>query len=111
MAMGKNDTTVSVMNSCLNVQNAVSGVGLRFHKTLQSFSAAVGLSGPNDYRYDPKIIYDPIADRYIAIMLNGTNAANYIVVGFSTSYNPLKGWNFYKFYGNYAGDTTWSFGL
>ena len=61
----------------------------------------------NDYRYDPKIIYDPLEDKFICIMLNGVNAANYIVIGFSQSNDPKGNWNFYKFYGDYKGDTTW----
>src|SRR5690606_36222507 len=76
-------------------------------KVLKLFSYAVNLNSLEDHRYDPKVMYDPEADKFISIMLNGTNEHNYILVGFSKTNDPEGEWNFYKFYGNYAEDTTW----
>jgi len=107
MAYGNSDTTISVLNSYMGFQKVSLEKMIGFHLSLLSVSAAVGLTGPNDFRYDPKIIYDPTADKYICIMLNSTNADNYIVVGFSAT-NSVKGaWHFYKFKGDYVNDTTW----
>ncbi|MBA3828943.1 MAG: T9SS type A sorting domain-containing protein [Taibaiella sp.] len=107
MAVNNSDTTVTVMNSYVAIQNSTTGKVLGFHKSLYIISKSVALDSSIDFRYDPKIIYDPEQDKFILMMLNATNARNYIVVGFSNSNNPFGTWNFYKFYGNYANDTTW----
>ncbi len=98
---------VSVMNEYIAVHDANTGAYL-YRKSLKTFSTAIGLNNfSTDYRFDPKVVYDPGADRFICVMLNGTNQYNYIVLGFSQSNDPAGAWKFYKFYGNYTGDTTW----
>jgi hypothetical protein len=107
LCVSKNNTCVSVMNSFISVLDGNTGIMTK-RTGLKTMSLPVGLNNiMNDYRYDPKIIYDPLEDKFICIMLNGVNAANYIVVGFSQSNDPKGNWNFYKFYGDYKGDTTW----
>ena len=107
LAVSKNNTCVSVMNSFISVLDGNTGIMTK-RTGLKTMSLPVGLNNfMNDYRYDPKIIYDPLEDKFICIMLNGVNAANYIVIGFSQSNDPKGDWNFYKFYGDYKGDTTW----
>jgi hypothetical protein len=106
-AVSKGNKAVTVMNETITIHNASTGAYL-MRKSLKSFSAAVGLGNMfNDYRFDPKVMYDPEADRFICIMLNGVNQYNYIVIGFSKTNDPALGWNFYKFYGDYGADTTW----
>ena len=110
MAVNNGTDGVNVMNSSISTVNTATGaIGLR--KSLMNFSISVGLNngiGQNfHYRYDPKVIYDPEADRFICVMLNGTNQHNWIVFAFSQSNDPAGAWNFYKLYGDYAGDTTW----
>jgi len=109
-AVGRNGRVVSVVNSVITVMND-SGRFLR-RITLNTFALAAGLpysptTNPQNYKYDPKIIYDAAADRYISVILNGVNGANYIIVGFSQTADPAGTWAFYKFYGDYAADTTW----
>ena len=107
LAVGLGNKTVSVVNETIAVHDSITGAYL-LRKGLMAFSNTVGLNNIfNDYRYDPKITYDPIADKYIIVMLNATNQENYIVMGFSKTNNPAGAWNFYKFYGDYTGDTTW----
>lgn len=106
MAMSKGKKLVSVVNSFIAVTSDDSGK-MVYRKALKAFSNAVNLSGINDYRYDPKVMYDQDADKFIAVMLNSTNESNYIVVGFSKTNDPGGAWNFYKFYGDYKADTTW----
>lgn len=106
MAMSKGKKLVSVVNSFIAVTSDDSGK-MVYRKALKAFSSAVNLSGINDYRYDPKVMYDQEADKFIAVMLNSTNESNYIVVGFSKTNDPGGAWNFYKFYGDYKADTTW----
>ena len=109
-AVSKSNTAVSVMNSNIAVHDALTGAYL-VRKDLMEFSASVGLNNPPgqniNFRYDPKVVYDPEADRFICLMLNSTLQYNFIVVGFSKTSDPTGIWNFYKFYGDYAADTTW----
>jgi hypothetical protein len=108
-AVSNDDKAIAVMNSYITVHDATTGSYIQ-RKSLMAFSAAVGLpsviSGAN-YRFDPKVIYDPEADRFICVMLNGTNSANFIVLAFSKTNDPVGDWSFYKFYGDFAADTTW----
>lgn len=107
MAINTQQQAISVINSSIAVLDAGTGQMVN-RKGLRSFSAAVGLNNlTTDYRYDPKVIYDPKADRFICVMLNSTNANNWIVLGFSQTSNPTGAWNFYKLYGDYDSDTTW----
>lgn len=106
-AVSKGNKAVSVMNSSIAIHDATTGAYLQ-RKALKPFSSATGLGSlTNDYRFDPKVVYDPEADRFIVVMLNGINQYNYIVVGFSKTNDPTGAWNFYKFYGDYQADTTW----
>ena len=109
MAISAGGKAVSVVNSSIAVLDDTGKMLQR--KTLYSFSIAVGLNNgagnQNNYRYDPKVMYDAAADRYICVILNGVNQYNHIVIGFSQSNDPAGAWAFYKFYGDYAGDATW----
>ena len=106
-AVSKGFKGVAVMNENIAVHDATTGAYIT-RKGLKPFSNAVGLNSiVNDYRYDPKVVYDPVADRFICMMLNGINQYNYIVVGFSATNDPSGSWKFYKFYGDYGADTTW----
>jgi hypothetical protein len=109
-AVSKGNKAVAVMNSSIAVHDAVSGSYL-MRKDLMAFCASTGLNNSitvdYNYKYDPKIVYDPEADRFISVILNGTLQHNYIIVGFTKTNDPGGEWNFYKFYGDYAADTTW----
>ncbi len=106
LAVSKGNKSVSVVNSTIAIHDAQNGTMLN-RKGLKQFSSSVALNKITDRRYDPKIIYDPNEDKFICVMLNSTDADNWIVVGFSQSNDPLGAWNFYKFYGDYLSDTTW----
>jgi hypothetical protein len=110
LAVSKAAMAVSVVNSNIAVLNAVTGQ-MTQRKSLISFTQSVGLNNSpgnsNNYRYDPKVIYDPEADRYIMVVLNGVNQYNWIIFGFSQTNNPAGTWNFYKLYGDYAADSLW----
>lgn len=105
-AVSKSNKAVAVMNSNIAVLDAATGT-MSSRKSLRFFSFALGLNDFADNKYDPKVQYDPSADRYICIMLNSRDARNYIVVGFSLSNDPEGAWSFYKFYGDYKNDSTW----
>ncbi|MBS1630741.1 MAG: T9SS type A sorting domain-containing protein [Bacteroidetes bacterium] len=101
---------MNVHNSMLSVVNAKTGMIIK-RVSLYDFTLAVGLgvkpSGGNYYRYDPKVMYDPDADRFFFVCLAGVNNYSHIIVGFSQSNDPLGTWNFYSFAGDYAADGTW----
>lgn len=107
LAISKGGKIVNVLNSRMTVLDGQSGT-MNKRVDLKSFSQKVGLNNIiNDYRYDPKVVYDPDADRYICVMLNSTARNNYIVIAFSLSNDPEGAWSFYKFPGDYKNDTTW----
>jgi hypothetical protein len=105
-AVSRANKGISVMNSRLAIIDATTG-SMPSRKNLQTFCAPTGLNTTNDYKYDPKVMYDPQADKFICVILNSTNEFNYIVVGFSQTNDPAGQWNFYKFYGDYKADSTW----
>lgn len=60
-------------------------------------------------KYDPKVIYDPIEDRFILLTLAGfTDSTSSILVGFSQSNDPMGAWNLYSIPGNPLNDTLWT---
>lgn len=59
--------------------------------------------------YDPKVVYDSQADRFIMTVLHGSTASNSIVLlCFSQTNNPLTGgWHVYGLQGNILNNNTW----
>lgn len=59
--------------------------------------------------FDPKILYDPVADRFILVFLSGrTPDDSKNIVAFSSSNNPTDPWNVYELTGNPKGNRTWT---
>ncbi|MCZ2443266.1 MAG: T9SS type A sorting domain-containing protein [Flavobacteriales bacterium] len=106
LAVSDSNRIVSVTNLLYRVYSP-DGTNL-FTKTLGAFCAPAGLSGINNGKFDPKVIYDPDEDRFIAVVLNASTAAySKIVVAFSQTNDPTGVWNFYVLPGNPYNDTTW----
>ncbi|HAW51472.1 MAG TPA: hypothetical protein DCX54_03945, partial [Flavobacteriales bacterium] len=65
-----------------------------------------GTSSP----FDPKLLYDPENDRFIATFLTGRSPSNSgIILAFSTTNNPAKDpWNIYRISGNPLNNDTWT---
>ena len=73
--------------------------------SLHSFSTEF----TNNGKFDPKILYDPISDRFILVFLNGySSTESQLIVCFSSTNNPADPWNLYAFSGNPLNDTTWT---
>ncbi|MBI1306135.1 MAG: hypothetical protein GC181_05925 [Bacteroidetes bacterium] len=105
MAISNNGTIISVINSSVSI---FSSDGNRAaYRTLANI-----VSGqlPNLNRtYDPKVVYDPLQDRFILVFLQGsTSADTRIIIGFTATADPLDVWNFYAVNGNPFGGTKWS---
>lgn len=62
-----------------------------------------------DRVYDPRVLYDPITDRFIILFMHGTvDTRSFIVVAFSQTNDPTQGWNVYKIPGKPTNDLIWS---
>jgi hypothetical protein len=110
MAVNNGTDGVNVHNSMISTVNTVTGA-LQSRVSLYNFTAGVGLGmkpfGGDYNRYDPKIMYDPEADRFFFVTLAGVDVYNHIILGFSQTNDPTGDWNLYKFVGDYAGDISW----
>ena len=105
MAISNDGFIVSAINTTVTILNE-KGDRLGF-KSLYGMTA--GQLGLLDRYYDPKVIYDPISDRFILVFLEGsTSADSRIVVGFTETNDPTQSWNFYALNGKPLGGKTWS---
>lgn len=77
---------------------------LIFLKTLRAF-----VSTPQTAVFDPHVIFDPTAKRFIVVMLAGrTYQESQVYLAFSQTSDPSGNWNVYALSGNPANDQTWS---
>ncbi len=104
IAISDSGMIVSVVNQNLFMYNQ-QGALLKA-PTLSFFSKPLGTLNRT---YDPRIIYDPLKDRFIAVFLQGTTSADTrIITAFSKTNDPTKEWNLYVIPGNTFGDSSWS---
>lgn len=62
----------------------------------------------NSIIYDPRVIYDPVADRFVMVVLHGsTSQTSVVLLCFSQTNNPLNGWWVYKLNGNSLNADNW----
>lgn len=105
IAVSNGNKLISVMNSTvfkydLTIDSARGVV------SLDAFSAS--LSNPND-KFDPKVLYDPVDDKFILIFLNGfTDSTSSITVAFSQTNDPSGAWNLYALPGNPLNNHLWT---
>lgn len=105
MAVSNDGKVLSVINTNIIVYDAVRDTQL-LSKSLSGFAMPLALTGS---KYDPKVCYDPGADRFIMVYLNGyTWQTSRIIVGFSQTNDPSGAWNLYALNGNPLADSTWS---
>lgn len=107
MAVSNDGIIVSAINTNIQFYDTNKDSLLR-KLTLRQFSW--GLVASNIHQYDPKAIYDYINDRFILVFLagSGTSVSSNIVVGFSTTNNPMDDWNVYILEGNPFNDESWT---
>lgn len=104
MAISNAGKIVSVVNTNLRVYDE-AGTQL-LSRSLSAFANSLGILLDIS---DPRVMYDPVADRFIVCFFNGsTSATSAIIVAFSETNDPAGNWNFYKLDGSYLNDTTWS---
>ena len=110
IAVGNDGKFVSVMNTVIRAHREDGTIARAF--TLVNFdnvNKEVDTIPKMDRTYDPRVIYDPVADRYVVLYMHGvTDKSSFIVVGFSQTNDPTKSWNVYKIPGTPIADTVWS---
>ena len=58
--------------------------------------------------FDPRVIYDPKADRFIyVVMFGSTDLTSKLIIGFSQTKDPMGAWKFYKLPGDFDGSNSW----
>jgi len=104
LAVSDSGKILSARNSSLNVYDSTGK--LIKNVSLDAFSSSLGI---HEGKYDPKVLYDEDADRFIAVFLSGQADSNsHAIIGFSQTNDPAGTWNLYKISGNPLNDTTWS---
>lgn len=106
-----NDIAISNGGKIVSVANTNMAVYDSTGKMLyqRSLSAFGNILGDLDRTYDPRVIYDPVEDRFVLVFLQGsTSADTRIIVAFSQSNDPALKWNFYEIPGNVTQDASWS---
>jgi len=113
VAVSKSGWVVSVLNTNIRVYND-TGKWIK-NWSLEAFPRSVGNDRPGngvgilDRSYDPKIVFDNEANKFIIVYLEGSESSDTrIIVAFSKTDNPLEGWNVYELNGNPFGGKTWS---
>lgn len=105
-AIGRNQQILRVRNSTIGAYDYVKD-SLLYELTLFRFYRPTQFLPGS--KYDPRAIYDPIADRFIVLYLSGNTWQNStIIIGFSKSNDLADGFNIYRIDGNPLNDSTWS---
>ncbi|MBC8046315.1 MAG: hypothetical protein H7Y00_05930, partial [Fimbriimonadaceae bacterium] len=106
MAISNDGKLISVINSSIYIFDTEDGDTLLKSISLTAFSDTLGLLASD---YDPRVVYDPMHDKFVLLFLNGyTPATSYIIVAFSETNDPLGEWNFYALPGNPKGNNLWT---
>ena len=113
-----NDNTLAVSNDGIVVTSLNSYVyaydlktdTLALEDQRYSLTTMAGEPANSDgHFFDPKLIYDEGADRFILVFLkNTTPSTNRIVVCFSTTNDPNDDWNVYELPGNPLNNNRWT---
>ena len=79
-----------------------------FNKHIMSLRSVGNGANSNNY-FDPKLIYDPEADRFILVFLrNNTPATSAFIICFSSTNNPEDDWYVYEIPGNPLNNNRWT---
>lgn len=99
LAVSKGGKVVSATNSRIHMYDETGGQAL-VATSLGAFVAGASGVG-NGSKFDPKVTYDPDADRFIIVFLNGSSPnASRVIMCFSETNDPTGNWNIYGISGN-----------
>lgn len=116
------DNTLAISNDSLlliSINSKIYAHDLKGDTALFNFSASqntfsfaqfASMDGiSTSFPFDPKLIYDPIADRFVIVFLSGRDETDSkIILGFSSSNNPIDPWHIYEIPGNPRNIANWS---
>lgn len=75
--------------------------------SFENFASEDGVS--TDGPFDPKLVYDPVEDKFIITFLTGRVPSNSgLILAFSTTNNPTDPWHVYEIPGNPLNNGLWS---
>ena len=105
MAISNSGHLISVINTNILVRNTVTNVNSPV-KSLAVFTTPINAL---HQEFDPKVIYDPVKDRFVLVCLVGfVDTTSKIIVGFSQTNDPAGNWNLYALPGNPLNNNLWS---
>ncbi len=103
MAISRNGFIVSGINS--NIIFTGPDGKITYNGGLSDFFTLLSLS---TRMYDPRVIYDSEANRFIFMCLHGSEPSNtFLCLAFSKTEDPNGEWFYYKVDGNPSGDNHW----
>src|ERR1043166_7761737 len=105
MAVSDSGFLVSVVNTRIFFRD-VNTDSVYYTRTLAGFASPLNITA---FKFDPKVMYDPSADRFVLVMLAGsTHTASKVIIGFSQSSDPTDQWNLYSLPGNPLNNNLWT---
>lgn len=106
-----NDNTIAISKAgrIISMMNEYVGIYTTQGNKLNNYSLSDFFNGllPNSL-CDPKVLYDPVADRFFMYIQECNDDPQYIAFGFSQSNNPNGFWNIYLFNSDALGDGSWT---
>lgn len=113
VAVGNDGKFIAVLNTVIRVYDTsgkfIKVWGLENYTSNSSGNNNVDTFPTLTRTYDPRVIYCPDEDRYMVLYMHGTTeTTSFIVVGYSSSNNPLDPWYVYKIPGRPTKDSVWS---
>lgn len=113
LAVNNDTMVVSVWNTYIRVYNTkgqlLKNWGLEFFPVDPKATKPGNGVGALNRSYDPKIVFDPKANRFIIVFLEGSESSDTrIIVSYSKTSNPLDGWNVYELNGKPFGGALWT---
>jgi len=105
LAINNDGQLVSVINSSFYIFDTNADT-LQLSISFDAFAESLALP---DSKYDPRVIYDPNNDRFVAVILNGfLDSTSQIIVAFTATNDATGLWNLYALPGNPQNNGTWS---
>ena len=108
------DNTVAVSNggkivSCVNYGIEYYDTAGNYFLQNQTWNNFVNNATLNQAKFDPRVIYDNLHDRFILVLLHGfSSTKSKVLVCFSKTNDPMDGWNIYQLSGNPYQDSSWT---
>ena len=83
---------VELVNGRYAVYNKSTGALLQ-SSSLNQFWTDSGAGFAGSFSFDPRVLYDPVAQRYVAAAVDGDGDVNHFLVAVSKTSDPLAGWS------------------